>query len=317
MSSSSKLEKLRARVVDYAWSAWSYLGVAGWNASPFAACIDIDALVLLTGRLGDADARLRDESLDWCASNIAFVSRSRIEHLRKDDVAGPAWAAYAGTLQRVTKQRWPGAGAPFEWRASGKSRLAQRSEGATLGLRCRALFGATARSEVLRILLLEGEARAFDARDLAAEAAYTKRSIGEALESLAAAGIVRSTAVGNSLRFQLARRAELEALLAPLPSVRTSQRAFCRLVAAVLETCEAAQSASERVRQVESARLARTLAAEVQRIDPRSTLLSSKSLDVDEWLVWSLEQCEVQSGSPDPQPDDKPSRRSTSRQRRG
>lgn len=297
MKSSSELEKLRERVVDYAWSAWSALGVAGWSSSPFAACIDIDALVLLTGRLGDADARLRDESLDWCASNIAFVSRSRIEHLRKDGVASGAWAAYAGTLQRATKQRWPGAGDAFEWRASGKSRLAQRSEGAALGLRCRALFGATARSEVMRILLLEGEARAFDARDLAAEAAYTKRSIGEALESLAAAGVVRSTAVGNSLRFQLARRAELEALLAPLPSVRTSQRAFCRVMAAVLETCDAAKSAPERVRQVESARLARTLAAEVQRIDPRSPLLSSPPPALDQWLSWSHAQCDVQSGA--------------------
>lgn len=297
MSSSSDLEKLRARVVDYAWSAWSSLGVSGWRASTFPACIDIDALVLLTGRLGDADARLRDESLDWCAANIAFVSRSRIEHLRKDGAAGLAWAAYAGTLQRATKQRWPGAGEPFEWRASGKSRLGQRNEGATLGLRCRALFGATARSEVLRILLIEGEARGFDARDLAAEAAYTKRSIGEALESLAAAGIVRSTAVGNSLRFQLARRAELEALLTPLPVVRTSQRAFCRVVATVLETCEAAQSASPRVQQVESARIARSLAADVQRIDPTSSWLGSQPQALDEWLPWSIALCATQSGA--------------------
>ncbi len=297
MSSSSELEQLRARVVDYAWSAWSCLGVAGWSASPFPACIDIDALVLFTGRLGDADARLRDESLDWCAANIAFVSRSRIEHLRKDGVTGKAWEAYAGTLQRATKQRWPGAGEPFEWRASGKSRLAQRNDGATLGLRCRALFGATARSEVLRIMLLEDEARVFDARDLAAEAAYTKRSISDALASLATAGVMRSTAFGNSLRYQLARRTELEALLAPLPSVRTSQRALCRVMASVLETCEATLSASSRVRQVESARLARTLAAEVHSLSPRSSLLSSQPPTLDEWLAWGLEQCAAQSGS--------------------
>ncbi len=313
MKSSSEIEKLRARLVDYAWSAWTCLGVAGWSSSQFAGCIDIDALVLHTGRLGDVDARLRDESLDWCASNIAFVSRSRIEHLRKDGVSGGAWAAYAGTLQRATKQRWPGAGEAFEWRASGKSRLAQRNEGAALGLRCRALFGATARSEVVRILLLEGEARALDARDLAEEAAYTKRSIGEALESLAAAGMVRSTAVGNSLRFQLTRHTELEALLAPLPSVRTSQRAFCRVMAAVLETCEAARSASARVRQVESARLARTLAADVQRIETRSPLLDSKSPALDEWLSWSIAQCEVQSGAP----AGKPSRTSSARPHHG
>jgi hypothetical protein len=41
--------------IDYAWSAWSALGVSGWSAARFAACVDIEALVLLTGCLGDAD----------------------------------------------------------------------------------------------------------------------------------------------------------------------------------------------------------------------------------------------------------------------
>lgn len=117
MSNSSDSDELRARIVDYAWRAWSCLGVAGWPEDAFPSCIDIDALILLTGRLGDAEARLRDESIDWCVSNIAFVSRSRIEHLRKDAVSGTAWAGYAGTLQKATKQRWPGAGAPFKWTA--------------------------------------------------------------------------------------------------------------------------------------------------------------------------------------------------------
>ena len=308
MTCSSDIDELRARLVDYSWRAWSCLGVAGWPESGFPTCIDIDAMVLLTGRLGDLDARLRDESIDWCVTNIAFVSRSRIDHLRKDGISGTAWAGYAGTIQKATKQRWPGAAEPFDWRASSKSRLAQRHDGATLGLRCRALFGATARSEVLRILLVEDETRTLDAREISVEAAYTKRSISDALVSLASAGVVRATAVGNALQFRLTRRAELEALLAPLPIRRTSQRAFCRVMAAILESRDAIRSASDRLAKIESARLTRTISADVQCIDPRSNPLSSNTPSLDAWVAWAIDQCRLQCGV-----SEKPSKRKSTR----
>ncbi len=146
--------ELRQAIADYAWNAWACLGVAGWRRRGFAACIDIDALVLLTGRLGDGDARLRDESLDWCASNLEYVARSRLVHLLKDGGAPGSWGAYAATLQHATKQSWPGSSQPFGWHPSGKSRLPQHADGATLALRARALFGATARAEAIRILML-------------------------------------------------------------------------------------------------------------------------------------------------------------------
>ena len=50
MSTSSAL--LREHLVEYAWRAWSCLGVAGWKHGSFAACVDIDALVLLTTMTG-------------------------------------------------------------------------------------------------------------------------------------------------------------------------------------------------------------------------------------------------------------------------
>lgn len=90
--------ELRERLVQHAWNAWSHLDVPGWPDEAFSTCIDVDALVLLTGRLGDTDARSSDESLDWRASNLAFVSRTRLAHLLADgaDLGNrPAYAADA------------------------------------------------------------------------------------------------------------------------------------------------------------------------------------------------------------------------------
>lgn len=280
--------ELRARLVDYAWSAWSCLGVAGWSKSSFAACIDIDALVLLSGRLGDADARLRDESIDWCVSNIALVARSRIAHLVRDGGTNTGWSTYAATLQRATKQRWPGAGVAFDWAASEKSRSPHLGGGATLGLRCRALLGATARGEAVRILLLGDADRAFDARELAVEAAYAKRSIAEALENVRLGGMVDSTSAGNSRRFHLHRREEFEALLGPIPAIRTSQRALCRVLWAVLDACEKASAASAGVRRVEGARLLRELETDLRRVDPRAAESIGKTSSLDGLLEWSI-----------------------------
>ena len=282
-------DNLRERLVEYAWEAWSALGVAGWRARSFAAAVDVDALVLLTGRLGDEDARLRDESIDWIVANLALVSRSRLAHLLRDGPGEPGWAAYAGTLQRATRQRWPDAGTPFAWKPSGKSRLPERANGATFGLRCRALFGATARGEVVRALVLAGDDREFDARDLAVEAAYTKRAIAEALEHLRAGGLVTSTAVGNSLRFRLARRTELEALLEPLPADRRSQRALLRVGWSISRAEDATAQASERVRLVEGARLARELEADIRSLDPAGARLTAGPATLEALREWASE----------------------------
>ena len=283
---------LRSLVVDYAWTAWSALGVAGWRQGSFAACIDIDALVLLTGRLGDTDARLRDESIDWCASNLAFVSRSRLEHLLAEDTGQGAWPAYAATLQEATKQRWPGAGTAHDWRPSHKSRTPKRAEGATLALRCRSLFGATVRGEIIRILLLSPSDRDFDARDLTRETGFTKRSIRDALDSLCVAGIVGQTSVGNSHRFHFQRRSELETLLGPLPSVRTSQRAVCRVLWALLQAYESLAAASGGVRVVEGARLAIELEADMRSMDTRGAARPVELSTLDNLLSYARETIE-------------------------
>lgn len=283
---------LRERLVEYAWRAWSCLGVAGWEHGSFAGCVDIDALVLLTGLLGDDDARLRDESIDWCVSNVALVSRSRLAHLLRDTSPNPAWVAYAGTLQAATKQRWPGAGLPFEWIPSHKSRPSERRSGSTLGLHCRALFGATARGEVVRILLMEDGDRPLDVRDIASEARYTKRAIAEALDNLRLAGIVRAIPFGNSNRHVLQCRAELEALLGPGPRLRSSQRATCRVLWAIARVVEENSNVSERVQRVEIARLAGDLQTDIRRIDPQGRVVGTEAPTLDALAAWGIARCD-------------------------
>lgn len=295
MATSSR--RATERVVDYAWSAWSALGVSGWSSGSFAACVDIEALVFLTGCLGDADPRLRDESIDWCVSNVSWVSRSRLAHIVRDGKPNTSWSAYSGTLQRETKLSWPDSGEPFVWRASGKSRLPDLTRGAALALRCRGLLGTTARSELVRMLLLEEAGRAFDVRDLASEIRYTKRGVAEALEGLTLAGVVKATTVGNTGRYALSRRHELSALLGPLPRNRSSQRALCRIAGVTILAVEELSSASERVARVEGARILSELEHEIRRVDPHVELPTRDGSALEFLQTWTAAQCDAAGAS--------------------
>lgn len=220
------------------------------------------------------------------------MSRSRLAHLLGEDAAQGGWAEYAATLQHATKQRWPGAGTAFDWKPSHKSRTPDHAEGATLALRCRALFGATVRGEIVRILLMSAMDRDFDAREFAREAAFTKRSIRDALDSLCIAGIVAQTSLGNSHRFHFQQRAELETLLGPLPRIRTSQRAVCRVLWTVLQEHERLAGASDRVRAVEGARLASDLANDVRVMDPRARSPAIDETTLDNLFSLAIETIE-------------------------
>ncbi len=118
------------------------------------------------------------------------------------------------------------------------------------------------------MLLLEEQDRAFDVRDLASEVRFTKRGVAEALEGLTIAGMIHATTVGNSRRYSLNRRSELENLFGPLPRIRTSQRALCRILLATIDLTEEIADATERVRRVEVARILRELGPELRRVDP-------------------------------------------------
>src|SRR5262245_61784017 len=65
-------------LIDLAWSLWAELGVSGWTRHHADWNVDVEALIILTAALEDADPRLRDESTDWCIRYARFVSSARL-----------------------------------------------------------------------------------------------------------------------------------------------------------------------------------------------------------------------------------------------
>ncbi len=211
-------QQIESQLLDLAWRQWTELGVAG--TKPYGqVAVGIEELLLLTAALADADPRLRDEALDWCAKFGRFVSKPRLKNLLRSvsPRASASFATFAASHNATTHAGWPGdeGGKAVGVRLSGKSKLGNPARPALLNLRLRTLFGVGARADVLAALL-SAEAPHVSAADLA-YLGYTKRNIAQVLDDLALSGLVRSQRVRNQVRFSWKRRQELEALIRPLP----------------------------------------------------------------------------------------------------
>jgi len=249
------------RTLAILWSAWSELGVAGWRGHAFPLAIDPEALLLWTGCLGDADARLRDEALDWAVRYSTLISRSRLQRMLLLWPANDEWSRFAGMLSGATGHHWPGAGKSQRFSPSRKSEIRTEGRPALVTVRLRALCGTTARAELLRILLLAPAARRWSAAELALEACYTKANVVEALESLRIGGVVEATREGNALRYRLQGRAEVESLVDPLPTRRASFLWPTLIAWRITAQQELLSSAGKAVRQVETSKLLAELAS--------------------------------------------------------
>lgn len=93
------------------------------------------------------------------------------------------------------------------------------------------------------------------------------------------------------------RRAELEALLAPMPKVRTSQRALCRIAWSVRVAAESTRSASPAVRSVEGARLERELGRDIAEVCPQMQASDDAPATLEELVDWSIAACEDTTGA--------------------
>lgn len=69
---------LQRALLDRAWIQWIALGVDAVGESDDAV-VDPEALIALTAELGDADARLRDVSTDWCVAYGSYVNGARLK----------------------------------------------------------------------------------------------------------------------------------------------------------------------------------------------------------------------------------------------
>ncbi|HUG29213.1 MAG TPA: helix-turn-helix domain-containing protein [Candidatus Limnocylindria bacterium] len=181
--------------------------------------VDPEALIALTAELGDADARLRDVSTDWCVTYGRYVNGSRLKRVASElGSPGDAIGEYVATVAGAGGPTWPLATSPRpDYAFRGKARLETSSTRARLRIRLRAAFGVNARADVLAALLGSPE-MGLSVADLARTTRFTRQNIVFAVEALVLAGLVEARAVGSERRFALLGRTTiLPGLRPPVP----------------------------------------------------------------------------------------------------
>ena len=235
----SSLE-FHAGLRDLLWRQWSALGVAGTAKPAGGACIDLEALVLLTTTQGRRDARLFDEVLDWLWNHGQMVNVQRLRNIQRSLALGEprVIAAIAAWLtQRSTLSKWKSLAVPPAESASSPEPFFSSGDGARqpvfgesdpiflrhgfrrgpirrrelsqapnptaaalLPWKLRSLFGVQARCEVLLWLLTHLSG---NPADIARASFYFPRTVEETLNEMAGSGLVQSARTGREKRFWL------------------------------------------------------------------------------------------------------------------
>ncbi|MGI8792315.1 MAG: hypothetical protein ACR2H3_03940, partial [Acidimicrobiales bacterium] len=201
--------------------AWAELGVSGWAATHHSWAIDAEPLIIFTAWLGDADRRMRDETTDWCIRNWRHISKTRLKNLLHAQPAEvrAAFGEFSATVGEHASIAWPNATSARPFTMTGRSALPRLDRPSMAWLRLRAMFGVSARSEILRCFLSNNGDSIGVAR-LATLAGYGKRNVAEECDGLERAGLLSVRAQGNRFQYSLSRRRELEGLIGELPPHR-------------------------------------------------------------------------------------------------
>ncbi len=215
------------------WRAWSALGVAGQGRDAFRELADPEALLVFTLSMARYDARLFDAVLEWLGANGRFVSPQRLRLLMRRsgfrgqvavgaaaawlDGTSPSWrwrlSATRGTVTSspeplfLTKngRALPVVGnvdavflshgllrSPFVQRGVALSFPAEAPS--CLWLRLRALFGVSARADVLAYLLT---CTSGHAREIARRTGYAQRTVLDVLSDMERSGYTDSIVQGR------------------------------------------------------------------------------------------------------------------------
>lgn len=259
-------------LVGLAWSLWGELGVSTWTRAHRSWLVELEPLIVFTATVGERDARLRREAVDWCVQNSAFLSISQLRHVAKQwpQTGLVGFADFAATVSRITGRAWPqhDLGEPYPFGASGKSRLRSLEQPSLLQLRLRAIFGVGSRAEILRCLLT-APAGDLSTAQIAAAVAYTRRQISADLEMLALSGlVVRRTDAGPS-RYSLSDVAAVERLTGHAPEVVPPWTQMFIVLQAVSASLEAVSSGGFQQPEVELAARMRAIEGPMQALKLR------------------------------------------------
>lgn len=200
---------LQSALLNRAWSQWIALGVDAVGERDDAV-VDPEALIALTAELGDADARLRDVSTDWCVAYGRYVNGSRLRQVARELRTPPeAIGEYVATVADAGGPAWPMATrARPDYAPRGKARLDSAMALPRLRIRLRAAFGVNARADVLAALLAAPRI-GLSVADLARKTRFTKPNVAFAVDALVLAGLLEARSVGNERRVALTREGEI------------------------------------------------------------------------------------------------------------
>jgi len=238
-------ESAQRSALDIGWSLWTELGVSGQRRSHSNVGIDLEPLIVATAYLSRFDARLRDESLDWCVLNVRYVSSDRLRNFLKtvDEELRQAFGPYSATVKKARRVSWPEDGKPFRFASTGRSVVPDLLRPALVQLRLRAAFGVSARAEVLRWLLDQPE-HFVGSLELALKSHYGKDNVADTLDLLARAGLLQETVMttaGNQRVFRLDREATLvSALMEWMKSPQQRWDAVFRVAVRLVEFAQTA-----------------------------------------------------------------------------
>jgi hypothetical protein len=279
---------LHAPLIELAWCLWSELGLSGWGRRHEHWLVDPEPLIIFTAWLGDGDARLRNESTDWCVQFAPMISATRLSNLQAgtNEATRQRLRELASVVSMHSSVRWKLGDAteaaplksskhhPFV--PTGRSRLESLHGGSRLALRLRAILGVGARSEIVRTLL-EPKTPPRTAADLAEETAFRKRYLASALEMLQRGGVVDGEKVRKEIRFRLDRTDAWRELVGETPTVWPRWIHILPLLTDVVDLLERVESISSRLQAVELHRAAETLVPRLKKarlIAPRGSNLA-------------------------------------------
>lgn len=282
---------LQGALLNRAWIQWAALGVDA-TVERDDAVVDPEALIALTAELGDADARLRDLSTDWCVAYGRYVNGSRLKQVvREIGTPGEAIGEYVATVAASGGPAWPVGTRPRpDYVRRDKARLDSAESRPRLRIRLRAAFGVNARADILAALLASSPG-GLNAADLARVTRFTKPSIASALDALLLAGLVTGRAVGNERRFALPPKVPI------LPGLRppVSQSDWVTRFAVALEVLRFSgrDDMSTTVRAIEARRLIDLLADRISTermpIPHRDSGGDEFLMAFDRWIVYLVD----------------------------
>jgi hypothetical protein len=154
-------------------------------------------------------------------------------------------------------------------------------------LRLRALFGVSARAEIVRVFVGRPRA-ALSASELAVEAGYTKRNVAESLDALRMSGQLEALPVRNQIQYRLAHSSQLTSALGALPAYFPNWAPLFRALWLIIDDARRVEALEPLVAAVEARGALRRMASDLQRIGidmPPDAVAERRRLAYEHWAL--------------------------------